>query len=143
MNKGNNVYKPIVAVAKCRQEITCEWIAVHLDFPRSVKENLQILKDNGVEVSPATLYRYSKELKNSSAFSQTCNYSPTDKNIIILMKKNELISIPEIAQTLNITESKVKHHIAKLKNDKKAIKRDGNKRNYKWVVLIDIAAEES
>ena len=54
------------------------------------------------------------------------------------MKKNELISIPEIAQTLNITESKVKHHIAKLKNDKKAIKRDGNKRNYKWVVLIDI-----
>ena len=48
MNKGNNVYKPIVAVAKCRQEITHERIAAHFDSSRSVKENLQILKDNGL-----------------------------------------------------------------------------------------------
>lgn len=140
MNKGNNVYNPIVAVAKCRHEITRERIAEHFDPTRSIKENLQVLKEKGMKVSSSTLYRYRQELMNSSDFSQTYNYSPTDKNIIILMKKNELIRISEIAQSLNLSESKVKRIIGKLENND-VIKRDGNKRNYKWVVLIDIAAE--
>lgn len=137
MSKGDDVYKPIVAVAKCRQEITRERVAAYYDPARSIKENHQTLKDNGVEVSKSTLYRYRQELKNSSDFSHTFNYSATHRNIIILMKKNELISIRELAKNLGVTESKVKRIISKLKSDR-VIDRIGSKRNYRWVVLIEI-----
>lgn len=138
MSEGNEVYNPIIAVSECKKEITLERISRYYNPGLSVKENYKVLINNNIDISLSTLYRYRRQLlENSSNFSYTHNScSVTDENIISLMRGNELISIHEIAETLNLSESKVKRIITKLKKGS-VIDRIGTKRNYKWVVLTE------
>ena len=137
MSEGNRVYNPMIAVSECKKEITLERLSRYYNPGLSVKENYKVLINNNIDISLSTLYRYRKILGNSSDFSNTHNYSADANNIIRLMRENELISIHEIAENLNLSESKVKRIITRLKKDK-VIDRIGTKRNYKWVVLFEI-----
>ena len=132
MSVGNEIYKPIIAVAKCRNEINQYYFNKYYNPSLTMKENLEILHSHNVNICLATLY----SLRNSSVFSNKYYYSESTRNIISLIRKNELISIEEIAQALGCDRNKVNRAIKKLK-DKGVIKREGTKRNYRWVILID------
>ena len=136
MSVGNEVYKPIIAVAKCRGEINQLLFEQYYNPALTPKENIEILRSNNVDISRATFFRHKK---NSSVKSQTYNYSASAffNNIIRLMRLNELIRIEEIAQAIGCDRNKVNREIKKLK-DKGIIRREGTKRNYRWVILKDI-----
>ena len=58
MNVENDVYKPIVAINRIRKKIQLDVFKKFYNKDLSYKENMRIMRENGLNLSTATFYRY-------------------------------------------------------------------------------------
>lgn len=107
MNNDNGKYIPVVAVAKCRREITEEKIAGHFNPELSIADNRRILAQNGIAVSEGVLYRYRKETLGLHACKQS-EMAKREEEMIRLLSENGKITNREIAERLGVSERTVK-----------------------------------
>lgn len=103
------------------------------------KENLRILKENGVRISDRTLKRMVSRLdikiiskKASHTYLSCCPDSDTIL-ILRLIDKNGSIKQSEIASAMNISLPTVKRYMSAMKGV--LIEREGNNRSGRWTLL--------
>ena len=87
---------------------------------------------NSVNETPANyIINYTNDYTNN----YTIKLTETQKQIIKILRKNPEVKVKEITEKINdITESGVKWNLKRMK-DNGLIKREGNNRNGKWVIL--------
>ena len=87
---------------------------------------------NSVNETPAN---YTINYTNDYTNNYTIKLTETQKKIIKILWKNPEVKVKEITEKINnITESGVKWNLKRMK-DNGLIKREGNNRNGKWVIL--------
>ena len=131
-----------------RREIRVQEILPYIDSYKTIKENHQILIDNGIDISVRTLQRmvtrgdiYIYNNKSITLLSE-CRSDVTirQNQIIELMKENNQITADEIAKQLDCDVRTVKRDIKKMRGV--LIDRVGNNRSGHWVVLSDEEPEQ-
>lgn len=131
-----------------RREIKVQEILPYIDSNKTVKENHQMLIDNGFNISLRTMRRmvsrgdiYINKNKSTTLLSE-CHSDDTirQNHIIELMKENNEISLKEIAKQLDCGIATIKRDIQKMKGV--LIDRVGNNRSGHWVVLSDEEPEQ-
>ena len=131
-----------------RRERKVQEILPYIDSYKTIKENYQILIDNGIDISVRTLQRmvtrgdiYIYNYKSMTLLSE-CRSDVTirQKQIIELMKTNDKITADEIAKQLDCDLRTIKRDIKKMKGI--LIDRVGNNRSGHWVVLSDEEPEQ-
>lgn len=131
-----------------RRERTVKQILPFIDAEKTVKENYNILIDNGFNISHRTLQRmvsrgdiYINKKKPNTLLSECRNDDTIRQNHIIeLMKENNEISLNEIAKQLACGIATVKRCIKKMKGIH--IDRVGNNRSGYWIILDDVEPEQ-
>lgn len=126
-----------------RRERRVQEILPYIDSNKTVKENHQILIDNGIDISVRTLQRMVTRgdiyinKNNVITLLSECRSDVTirQNHIIELMKENNQISADEIAKQLDCDVRTVKRDIKKMRGV--LIDRVGNNRSGHWVVLSD------
>ena len=131
-----------------RRERNVQEILPYIDSNKTIKENHQILIDNGFQISKRTVERmvarsdiYIYNYKSMTLLSE-CRSDVTirQKQIIELMKTNDKITADEIAKQLDCDLRTIKRDIKKMKGV--LIDRVGNNRSGHWVVLSDEEPEQ-
>lgn len=131
-----------------RREIKVQEILPYIDSYKTIKENHQILIDNGIDISVRTLQRmvtrgdiYIYNNKSITLLSE-CRSDVTirQNQIVELMKENNLITADEIAKQLDCDVRTIKRDIKKMRGV--LIDRVGNNRSGHWVVLSDEEPEQ-
>ena len=91
---------------------------------------------NSVNETPANyIINYTNDYTNNYTNNYTIKLTETQKQIIKILRKNPEVKVKEITEKINdITESGVKWNLKRMK-DNGLIKREGNNRNGKWVIL--------
>lgn len=97
-------------ISRARTEITDSTIAENYDVTKSVKENLEILKDKGFEISERHLYRWVK--KNDIKTVKGNAIVISDE---LISKYNPNLSIAKNMVALGVSEKTVKKIIKQLK----------------------------
>ena len=126
-----------------RREIRVQEILPYIDSNKTIKENHQILIDNGIDISVRTLQRMVTRgdiyinKNNVITLLSECRSDVTirQNHIVELMKENNQISADEIAKQLDCDVRTVKRDIKKMRGV--LIDRVGNNRSGHWVVLSD------
>lgn len=131
-----------------RREQRLQKILPYIDSNKTVKENHQILIDNGIDISVRTLQRmvsrgdiYIKK-DNVITLLSECRSDVTirQNQIIELMKTNDKITADEIAKQLDCDLRTIKRDIKKMKGV--LVDRVGNNRSGHWVVRSDEEPEQ-
>lgn len=131
-----------------RRERNVQEILPYIDSNKTIKENHQVLIDNGFQISKRTVERmvarsdiYIYNYKSMTLLSE-CRSDVTirQKQIIELMKTNDKITADEIAKQLDCDLRTIKRDIKKMKGV--LIDRVGNNRSGHWVVLSDEEPEQ-
>lgn len=124
-----------------RREQRVQEILPYIDSNKTVKENYQILIDNGFQISLRTLQRmvargdiYINNFFSITLLSQ-CRSDATilQSQIIELIKANDKITTDEISKILACDITTVKRNIKKMKGI--YIDREGNNRTGQWIIL--------
>ncbi|MCI6045838.1 MAG: helix-turn-helix domain-containing protein [Alistipes sp.] len=131
-----------------RRERRVQEILPYIDSNKTIKENHQILIDNGIDISVRTLQRMVTRgdiyIYNNNVITllSECRSDVTirQKQIIELMKTNDKITADEIAKQLDCDVRTVKRDIKKMRGV--LIDRVGNNRSGHWVVLSDEEPEQ-
>ena len=131
-----------------RRERRVQEILPYIDSNKTIKENHQILIDNGIEISLRTLQRMVSRgdiyinKNNVITLLSECRSDVTirQNHIIELMKENNQITADEIAKQLDCDVRTVKRDIKKMRGV--LIDRVGNNRSGHWVVLSDEEPEQ-
>ena len=102
-------------ISKARTEITDSTIAENYDVTKSVKENLEILKDKGFEISESRVYRWTKKnkiatIKNDGRIKSLDFIDKVDLNLSI---RGNLKALKELGY--EVTEHQVRKAINQLK----------------------------
>jgi len=103
------------------------------------KENVRILKENGVAITDRTLRRMvsREDIKiNSPKASHTYLSCCPDSDTILMLElihRNGYITQQQLSEALNVSLSTIKRYMREMKG--KLIERDGDNRTGKWVVL--------
>lgn len=131
-----------------RRERRVQEILPYIDSNKTIKENHQILIDNGFKISLRTMRRMVSRgdiyinKKNVITLLSECHSDDTirQSHIIELMKDNNEISLKEIAKQLDCGIATIKRDIQKMKGV--LVDRVGNNRSGHWVVLSDEEPEQ-
>ena len=131
-----------------RRERRVQEILPYIDSNKTIKENHQILIDNGIDISVRTLQRMVTRgdiyinKNNVITLLSECRSDVTirQNHIIELMKENNQISLKEIAKQLDCGIATIKRDIQKMKGV--LVDRVGNNRSGHWVVLSDEEPEQ-
>ena len=131
-----------------RRERRVQEILPYIDSNKTIKENHQILIDNGIDISVRTLQRMVTRgdiyinKNNVITLLSECRSDVTirQNHIIELMKENNQITADEIAKQLDCDVRTVKRDIKKMRGV--LIDRVGNNRSGHWVVLSDEEPEQ-
>lgn len=131
-----------------RREQRVQEILPYIDSNKTIKENHQILIDNGIDISVRTLQRMVTRgdiyinKNNVITLLSECRSDVTirQNQIIELMKENNQITADEIAKRLDCDVRTVKRDIKKMRGV--LIDRVGNNRSGHWVVLSDEEPEQ-
>lgn len=131
-----------------RRERRVQEILPYIDSNKTIKENHQILIDNGFKISLRTMRRMVSRgdiyinKKNVITLLSECHSDDTirQSHIIELMKDNNEISLKEIAKQVDCGIATIKRDIQKMKGV--LVDRVGNNRSGHWVVLSDEEPEQ-
>ena len=131
-----------------RRERRVQEILPYIDSNKTIKENHQMLIDNGIDISVRTLQRMVTRgdiyIYNNNVITllSECRSDVTirQNHIIELMKENNQITADEIAKQLDCDVRTVKRDIKKMRGV--LIDRVGNNRSGHWVVLSDEEPEQ-
>ena len=131
-----------------RREQRLQKILPYIDSNKTVKENHQILIDNGIDISVRTLQRMVSRgdiyinKDNVITLLSECRSDVTirQNQIIELMKTNDKITADEIAKQLDCDLRTIKRDIKKMKGV--LVDRVGNNRSGHWVVRSDEEPEQ-
>lgn len=102
-------------ISRARTEITDSTIAENYDVTKSVKENVEILKDKGFEISESRVYRWTKKnniatIKNDGRIKSLDFIDKVDLNLSI---RGNLKALKELGY--EVTEHQVRKAINQLK----------------------------
>lgn len=102
------------------------------------KENLRVLKENGVRICARTLRRMVTrgDIKINSKTPHTdLSYCPGSYPIqlLYLISRNQRITLSEMAKATNVSVKTVKRRINKMRGT--VIEREGNNRTGRWIIL--------
>ena len=131
-----------------RRERKVQEILPYIDSNKTIKENHQILIDNGFKISLRTIQRMVSRgdiyinKNNVNTLLSECRSDVTirQNHIIELMKENNQITADEIAKRLDCDVRTVRRDIKKMRGV--LIDRVGNNRSGYWVVLSDEEPEQ-
>ena len=131
-----------------RRERRVQEILPYIDSNKTIKENHQILIDNGFKISLRTIQRMVSRgdiyinKNNVNTLLSECRSDVTirQNHIIELMKENNQITADEIAKRLDCDVRTVRRDIKKMRGV--LIDRVGNNRSGYWVVLSDEEPEQ-
>lgn len=103
------------------------------------RENLRILKENGVKISERTLRRMVSradiKINNPKGTHTYLSCCPDSDTLLMLqlIHRNGYITQPELSNALNVSLPTIKRYMREMKG--KMIRRDGDSRTGRWVVL--------
>lgn len=138
--------------AKCyiKREQKIQEVLPYIDSTKTVKQNHDILTQNGVKISLRTLYRMVTRgdieivmvKQCSPTLSYQCRNVTNHEDIVLeLIRNNNEITLSEIASILDMDKRSAQRIINKMRG--KSIDRIGNNRSGHWMILDTCTTTET